>query len=39
MAGIKLPTFNQMLNMAIAIIGITFIVKLLPENVKSLFRV
>ena len=39
MNGIKIPTVNQLLQMAIAIVILFFLVKLLPEAVKQWFRV
>jgi len=39
MASIKFPTMNQMITIAIAIVIIGFVVKLLPENVRALFRI
>lgn len=36
---IKFPTLNQLVSMAIAIAILFFIVKLLPESVRSWFRV
>ncbi len=35
----KLPTFNELIALAIGLAIIAFIAKLLPENVKSLFRI
>jgi len=36
---IKLPNLNQLITLAIALIILMFVLKLLPENVKTLFRV
>lgn len=35
----KLPTINQILTLAIALVVISFVVKLLPTNVQNLFRI
>ena len=37
--GIKFPSVNQLVSMAIAIVILFFLVKLLPEQVRGLFRV
>jgi len=35
----KIPTVNELIALAIGLVIISFVAKLLPENVKSLFRV
>lgn len=41
MAGVSLrfPSLNQLITLAIAMVILFFILKLLPENVRALFRV
>lgn len=39
MAAFKIPTINQLISMAIAIVILFFLVKLLPETVRQWFRV
>jgi len=39
MAAIKLPSFQQLISMAIAIAILFFLIKLLPENIRQFFRV
>lgn len=35
----KLPSLNQLLSLAIALAVLSFVLRLLPENIKSLFRI
>ncbi len=35
----KVPSLNQLITLAIALIVLFFLLKLLPENVRALFRV
>ena len=37
--GIKLPTVNQLIATAITLAILAFVVKLLPPNVQSFFRI
>jgi len=37
--GLKLPSLNQLITLAIALVVLMFVLKLLPENIKTLFRV
>ena len=37
--GLRLPTVNQLITLAIALVIIMFALKLMPESVKNLFRV
>ena len=37
--GLKLPSINQLITLAIAMVILFFIIKLLPESVKVWFRV
>jgi len=39
MAAFKLPTFNQLITLAIALVILFLIVGFAPENVKKFFRV
>lgn len=39
MAEFKLPSLNQLVTLAIALVILFFLIKLLPESVKGLFRV
>jgi len=39
MAAFKLPSFNQLITLAIALVILFLIVGFLPENVKKFFRV
>ena len=39
MDGFKIPTINQLITLAIALLVLFFVLKLMPENVKGLFRV
>lgn len=34
----NLPSINQLITLAIALVILTFVLKMMPENVKSLFR-
>ena len=36
---LKIPTINQIITLAIALVIVTFIVKMLPVSVQNLFRV
>ena len=38
-SGLKLPSTNQLLTLAIALAVLTFVLRFLPENVKGLFRI
>jgi hypothetical protein len=35
----KLPTINQLITLAIALVVISFVVKMLPVSVQNLFRI
>jgi len=37
--GLKVPSVNQLITLAIALVVLFFIVKFLPENIKGFFRV
>ncbi len=39
MGAFKIPSINQLISMAIAIVILFFLVKLLPENLKQWFKV
>jgi len=39
MAAFKVPSINNLISMAIAIVILFFLVKLLPENIRQWFRV
>lgn len=36
---LQFPSGNQLLNMALAIVIVNFAARMLPENLKALFRV
>lgn len=36
---VKLPTINQLISLLIALAIISFVMKLMPENIKALFRI
>jgi len=38
-SALKLPTINQLISMAIAIVLLFFVIRMLPEQVKTWFRV
>jgi len=37
--GLKVPSVNQLITLAIAMLVLSFVMKLLPENIRSLFRI
>jgi len=37
--GLKVPSVNQLLTLAIAMLVLSFVMKLLPENIRQLFRI
>jgi hypothetical protein len=36
---LKIPSINQLITLAIALVVISFVVKLLPVSVQNLFRI
>jgi hypothetical protein len=39
MAALRFPSVNQLITLAIAMVILFFVLKLLPENIRALFRV
>ena len=39
MGAIKFPSVNQMIMVAITLLVLSFVVKMLPANIQSLFRI
>jgi hypothetical protein len=39
MASLKMPSVNQLISLGIALVILFFILKMMPESVRSLFRV
>lgn len=37
--GVRIPTFNQIITLAVTMAGLLFILRFFPENIKSFFRV
>ena len=37
--GLKVPSVNQLITLAIAMLVLSFVMKLLPENIRQLFRI
>jgi len=37
--GLKVPSVNQLITLAVAMLVLSFVMKFLPENIRALFRI